>query len=159
MCTRVVHSLSESDESKFALAKQFLHPAHVNPAYGSGAGQEKNLSTKQGRAKSNYAAVSAESAPALRSFAKGKKAVQPGVVLEIDGMVLDSEVGVSMNGGSKAHHDFKATVQNIKHILYRDFNFVERIIQKHDTVGHGSLPRRDFFRSGSPCRAPYQCSW
>ena len=36
---------------------------------------------------------------------------------------------------------------NIKHILYRDFHYVERTFQRYDHQGNGFITRRDFFKS------------
>lgn len=57
---------------------QMLHPAHLNAAYKPGHKDPDAVakSKREGRHKSNYAAVSAESAPALRQFVQTKKRSQ-----------------------------------------------------------------------------------
>ena len=134
---------------------QLERPAHLKEVYQPKHGEDTGTakSARAGRHRSNFAAVSAESTPALRKFAHRKLASQPGLLIEPDGMALTSEImGASKGGGS-----FESAAANVKHILYRDYHFVERSLHRHDKTGHGAITRRDLFLSRPSLCRRFRC--
>jgi hypothetical protein len=119
---------------------QLERPAPLEPAYQP---ERKSKALHAGRLKSNFAAVSAESAPALRQFADAKKKNQAALLLEDQGMSLLNECMTSGKSGGNV----ESAKANLRHILYRDYHFVHRSLQMYDKTGTGTVSRRDFLQS------------
>ena len=138
-----VDSVFPGRKDRGASDRHHIQPARVQPAAEwLDKEQDEFWSPRKGRYKSNYSAVSAGTKELLTSFAENKKHGAPKVLVQDLGIVLDNDCGDSH---SKERCTATGVEENLRHILCRDYSFVNQVLRKH--ANDGRITRHNFMEA------------